>query len=211
LINDVCCKLGTPWVFGGCLGAEGQSMTIVPGVTACFACLMPEGPPAAGAMPTCDSGGILGTVIQAISSIQVAETIKILSGNRDEVSQNLTVVDLWNLKFRTVNLAKLPMKKTCRVCVEGQFDWLNGQRATVAHVMCGRNSVQLASMTKQAVDLVRLEAQLQSCGEVLRNNYLLRFQKDNFSITIFPDGRAIVTGTEDPVQAKALLTQYIGA
>ena len=44
LINDAAVKLGLPWVYGGCVGAEGQTMTILPGETACLRCLMPECP-----------------------------------------------------------------------------------------------------------------------------------------------------------------------
>src|SRR6266478_7545560 len=33
LINDVAIKLNKPWVYGGAIGAEGMTMTIIPGVT----------------------------------------------------------------------------------------------------------------------------------------------------------------------------------
>ncbi|MCH8923370.1 MAG: ThiF family adenylyltransferase, partial [Planctomycetes bacterium] len=36
LINDVAVKHGLPWVYGGCIGSEGQTMTIIPGETACL-------------------------------------------------------------------------------------------------------------------------------------------------------------------------------
>ena len=42
--NDAAVKRGLPWVYGGCVGAEGQTMTILPGETACLRCLMPECP-----------------------------------------------------------------------------------------------------------------------------------------------------------------------
>ena len=45
LINDVSVKYSVPWVYGGCLGADGQTMTIIPGETACLNCLMLDGPP----------------------------------------------------------------------------------------------------------------------------------------------------------------------
>ncbi len=59
LINDAAVKFGLPWVYGGCVGAEGQSMTILPGETACLRCLMPECPQP-GSTATCESAGILG-------------------------------------------------------------------------------------------------------------------------------------------------------
>ena len=81
LINDAAVKLGLPWVYGGCVGAEGQTMTILPGETACLRCLMPECP-APGSTPTCDTAGILGPIVGVIASIEAVEAIKILSGNR---------------------------------------------------------------------------------------------------------------------------------
>ena len=59
LINDAAVKLGIPWVYGGCLGADGQTMTILPGVTPCLRCLLQECPPP-GSTPTCDVAGVLG-------------------------------------------------------------------------------------------------------------------------------------------------------
>src|SRR5687768_8602139 len=82
LLNDAAVKLGIPWVYGGCLGAEGQSLTIVPGKTPCLRCLIPE-PPPPGSTPTCDSAGILGTVIGVIASMEANEAIKILSGHAE--------------------------------------------------------------------------------------------------------------------------------
>jgi molybdopterin/thiamine biosynthesis adenylyltransferase len=45
LINDAAVKHNLPWVYGGCIGAEGQTMTILPGETACLRCLMQDAPP----------------------------------------------------------------------------------------------------------------------------------------------------------------------
>ncbi len=209
LVNDACCKVGKPWVYGGCLGGEGQTMTILPGRSACFACLMPEGPPRAGSLPTCDTGGVLGSIIQIIASLQVNEAMKILSGQLDSVSRSLTVVDSWNLKLRSLGLDKLA-QQGCSVCRGRQYPWLGGRGATQAHVLCGRNSVQLQVSLDSAWDLQALERQLATQGTVLRNPYLLKFSNETISFTLFPDGRVIATGTEDPGVAKAWLSQTIG-
>ena len=82
LLNDAAVKRGIPWVYGGCIGAEGQTMTILPGETPCLRCLMHDCPPP-GTTPTCDTAGILGPIVGVIASIQACEAIKILSGNRE--------------------------------------------------------------------------------------------------------------------------------
>jgi len=53
LLNDYAVKYRIPWVYGGCLGAEGQTMTILPGETACLRCLIEDCPPP-GTTPTCE-------------------------------------------------------------------------------------------------------------------------------------------------------------
>ncbi len=209
LLNEACLEEGKPWVYGGCLGADGQSMTIIPGETACFACLMPEGAPMAGTMPTCDTGGVLGTIIQMIASIQVTEAMKILGGHADQASRQLTVVDSWNLRFRTLRLEKLA-GTGCPVCREGRRVWLTGERTTQANILCGRNSVQLRIPLTAPWDLEQLERQLQAHGQVLRNAFLVKLVNPEFALTLFPDGRVITTGTEDPAVAKTWLRKTIG-
>ena len=48
-------------------------------------------------------------------------------------------------------------------------------------------------------------------GRVTRNKYLLRLAVDDYLITLFPDGRAIVGGTDDIAEAKTVYARYIGA
>jgi adenylyltransferase/sulfurtransferase len=95
LINDLAVQRKIPWVYGGCLGAEGQTMTILPGETPCLRCLIQDCPPP-GTMPTCDTAGILGPIVGMIASLEAMEAIKILSGRREAISRYLTVVELWD-------------------------------------------------------------------------------------------------------------------
>ena len=144
LVNDFAVKHGKPWVYGGCIGAEGQTMTILPGETACLACLMPE-PPPPGTTPTCDTAGILGPIVGVIASIEAGEALKILSGHADAISRSLTIVDLWDNRLRHVDVSKLRETSDCRVCKHGEFHWLSGERSGGSAVLCGRNAVQLAA------------------------------------------------------------------
>ena len=106
LLNDASIRYGIPWVYGGCIGAEGQTMTIVPGDTPCLRCVLRESPPP-GTTPTCDTAGILGPIVNVIASFQACEAIKILSGQRQAVSRTLNVFDLWENRLRQINLDSL--------------------------------------------------------------------------------------------------------
>ena len=52
---------------------------------------------------------------------------------------------------------------------------------------------------------------LQEVGKVVVNPHLLRFYIEQFILTVFPDGRAIVSGTEDIAVARKVYAQYLGS
>ena len=210
LINDACVKKRIPWVYGGCLGAEGQTMTILPGTTACLNCLMLDGPPPPGTTATCDSAGVLGSIINVIASIQSLEAIKLLSGNREAVSKSLQVFDLWGNRSSQINVGNLRSQVDCPTCKRGEFQWLSGDAGSHSAILCGRNAVQLSIPERPALDLPKLATRLEPLGAVSVNAFLLRFQIDDFTITVFPDSRAIINGTEDLAIAKRLYSQYVG-
>jgi adenylyltransferase/sulfurtransferase len=210
LVNDYAVKHGKPWVYGGAIGAEGQSMTIVPGQTACLACLVPEAPPP-GTTPTCDTAGVLGSIVTAIAAIEAAEALKILSGHVEAVSRQLAVIELWDNRLRQVDLTRLRDESDCRVCRHGEFEWLSGRRGDASAVLCGRNAVQLSAPPGTMLSLDQLAHRLEGVGRVVRNPFLLRLSVDSYQITAFPDGRTIVSGTDDVSVARTLQAKYIGS
>ncbi|HEX3999442.1 MAG TPA: ThiF family adenylyltransferase [Pirellulales bacterium] len=212
LLNEAALRCKIPWIYGGAIGAIGQAMTILPDRPPCLRCVIPESPPP-GSMPTCDTAGILASAIHAVSAIQACEAIKILSGNLAAVSRGLTVVDLWENRFRQVGLARLA-EQGCATCRDGDFPWLSGRRGSQTAVLCGRNAVQLASPSTDdsstAASLDDLERKLRTVGQVTRNAFLLRFAIDGYTITLFADGRAIIAGTEDIATARNVYAKYVG-
>ncbi|HTM54634.1 MAG TPA: ThiF family adenylyltransferase [Pirellulales bacterium] len=208
LLNDVALSRGIPWVYGGCLGAEGQTMTILPGETACLRCLMHDTPPP-GSMPTCDTAGILAPIINIIASLEANEAIKILSGHGEATSRELTIIDIWDNRIRQMNLDALRAEGDCPAC-RGEYNWLNGDRASHTAVLCGRNAVQLNPPSGMTVSLAALAEKLSSVGRVTRNPYLIRATIDPYVLTVFPDGRAIVGGTDDIPTARTVYAKYVG-
>ncbi len=209
LLNDAAVHYNIPWVYGGCLGDDGQTMTIIPGETPCLHCLMLDGPPPPGTTPTCDSAGILAPIINVIASIQANEAIKILSGNRDAISRELQFFELWNNRTRQLKLQSLA-DVDCPTCKRREFPWLEGRLGSHTAVLCGRNAVQLTFPDQQQLSLDTLAEKLAAVGEVNQNRFLLRLKVDGYVITVFPDGRAIIGGTEDIAEAKTVYAKFLG-
>jgi len=208
LLNDAAVKLGVPWIYGGCLGAEGQTLTILPGETPCLRCLMPD-PPPPGTTPTCDSAGILATIISVIASLEANEALKILSGHLEAISRTWTVLDLWDNTLRQIKLDQA-RSADCPCCGRREFPWLSGERGSHTAVLCGRNSVQLSFPGREAVSLDQLADKLTHVGQVTRNKYLVRATIGDYQLTIFPDGRAVIGGTEDIAEARSVYSKYVG-
>lgn len=210
LLNDASHAFEIPWVYGGCIGAEGQQMTVIPGETACLRCLMTDVPPP-GTTPTCDTAGVLGPIVNVIASTQAMEALKILSGNVDATSRTLNVYDLWDSRLRQVKIDSLREKSDCATCKRAEYPWLSGEKGSHSSVLCGRNAVQLNFPERKDVELTLLAEKLAPLGTVRANPFLLRVDLSPYTLTVFQDGRAIVGGTEDISEAKTVYAKYIGS
>jgi len=210
LLNDAAVSLGIPWIYAASVGSYGVTMTIRPGETACLACLLESAGShsALGPEDTCDTVGVLNAAAGVIASIEAAEATKSLAGRPEALNQKLVSCDVWSGRFQSIRVARNP---DCRACVRREFVHLEG-RARPHVSMCGRDSVQIHER-RRALDLAELGRRVSgaSASEVRNNQFLLRFRVAPYEMTVFPDGRAIIKGTQDPAIARSLYARYIGS
>ncbi len=214
LINDVAVKHGKPWVYGGAVGSQGMTMTILPGETPCLRCVF-EAAPSPGDVGTCETAGVLAPTVNIVASYQATEALKILSGNLAVVSRELLELDVWENTTRRRKVAPLKGRKgECVCCAKRQFEWLDGAHGTQTTTLCGRNAVQVSHRAANKLDFDQLAATLRASGAVTFNKFLLKFQVeekgDPFEFTVFPDGRAIIKGTSETDRARTLYAKYVG-
>jgi adenylyltransferase/sulfurtransferase len=210
LINDAAVSLGKPWIFGGVIGAEGQTMTILPGETPCLRCVIADSPPP-GASPTCETAGVLGPAVAVIASFQAVEALKLLAGRREALNPDLILIDLWDWTFRSLRVADLREQADCPCCRHRRFDWLDGRSGSHTTTLCGRDAVQVVARRPSPLDLDDLAARLAPLGTVSHNRFLLRFAAEGHELAVFPDGRAIIRGTNEIARARTLYSRYIGS
>jgi len=210
LLNDAAVKLGKPWVYGAAVGSYGVQMTIRPRETPCLRCLFPE-MPAPGTSPTCDTAGVILPVIATVASFQVAEALKLLTGRLNQLHGALMQFDLWENSFTRLKLDGLREQGECRTCRQGHYDFLNARSGQLVTTLCGRNAVQISPAARMQMDLSELAGQLRGVGEVSHNRFLLKFTVGEYELTVFPDARSIIKGTDDPAVARSLYARYIGA
>jgi molybdopterin-synthase adenylyltransferase len=203
LINDFAVDRGVPWVYGAAVGSYGIAMPVIPGQTACLRCIYPD--PPAGAQPTCETAGVLGSVTALIASWQVSEGMKILCGA--DSAGKITTVDVWSGEIRQV--AQPGPVTDCPACGRREFPYLAGERRAPAS-LCGHKAVQIHERDRP-LDLRDLAARLAPLGPVRANGLAVQFEAPPYLLTIFHDGRAIIKGTTDIGIARSLYARYIGA
>jgi molybdopterin-synthase adenylyltransferase len=207
LLNDACLKLKIPWIYSGVIAAYGVTMTILPGDTACLRCVFPERP-LPGTTPTCDTVGVLNGIVGAIAGLASTEALKHLVAS-DRLVRGMTWLDLWENTFERI---ELPRQPDCPACGQGAYDYLDAAIDEGGVALCGRNAVQVRPPrgAEGALDLAALAVRLQPIGDVASNGFLLRLRVDGHDVTVFPDGRAIIKGTDDLVAARSLYAKYVG-
>lgn len=225
LINDAAVRARKPWIYGAAVGAHGVQMTIRPTVTPCLRCIFPE-MPTPGTSPTCDTAGVILPIIATVSSYQVTEALKILTGQNEKLHGALLQFDLWENRFSRLRIDRMNSGVNCRTCDDGIYDFLHQQSGQLVTALCGRNAIQISPPPKEhtksdntfgqsdvdnhAIDLPELADQLRNVGEVSYNAYLLKFRVGEIEMTIFPDARCLIKGTEDPGVARSLYARYLG-
>ena len=205
LINDFAVSKGLPWVYSAGVASYGVTMTVLPGETACLACVFPDSP--RGAVETCDTSGILNSAVNFVASIASTEAMKLLVGARDSVRRTLLSYDVWTNEYAAISTAT--PRPGCRACDQRDFVHLAGEGRP--HItMCGRNSVQIHER-ERPIDFEEMSRRLTPHGPVRHNEFVLKFWPDPYELTLFPDGRAIIKGTTDTAIARSLYARYVGS
>jgi molybdopterin/thiamine biosynthesis adenylyltransferase len=205
LINDYAVKNNTAWIYTAAVGSYGITMNILPGETACLACIFPD--PPRGTVETCETSGILNSAVSLIASVAATEAMKLLVGARGNLRRTLLSWDVWRNDSAEVTAAH--PRAGCRACGERDFIHLEGQGRP--HItLCGRNSVQIHERHRP-VDFAEMSVRLRPHGEVRHNEFVLKFWREPYELTLFPDGRAIIKGTTDTAIARSLYARYVGS
>ena len=205
LMNDYAVKNSVAWIYAAAVGSYTVTLNILPGETACLACVFPEAP--RGALETCETAGILNSAVNLVASIASAEALKFLVGVRSQMRSTLLSWDVWTNEQAEVSATR--PRAGCWVCGGRNFVHLEGKGRP--HItLCGRNSVQIHER-QRPVDFAEMSARLQHLGTVRHNEFVLKFWREPYEMTLFPDGRAIIKGTTDTAVARSLYARYVGS
>jgi len=207
LLNDYAVKDSLPWIYAAAVGSYGVTLNVLPGKSACLACIFPDTP--RGMVETCETSGILNTAVNVVAPIAATEAMKLLIGGAaaEQLRKTLWSLDVW--KNQQTEITAAVPRPGCRACGERDFVHLAGEGRP--HItMCGRNSVQIHERARP-IDFAEMQRRLEAHGMVRHNEFVLKFWREPYEMTLFPDGRAIIKGTTDTGVARSLYARYVGS
>ena len=205
LINDFAVQQSLPWIYTAAVGSYGVTMNVIPGKTACLACIFSE--PPRGMIETCETAGVLNTAVNWVASVAATEALKLLVAAEERLRRTLLSFDLWSNQHSEITAAH--PRLGCHTCGERNFLHLAGKDHPQV-TLCGRNSVQIHERAR-TVDLTEMSQRLKQHGAVRHNDFVLKFWHEPYELTLFPDGRAIIKGTTDTALARSLYARYVGS
>ena len=206
LINDFCVETQLPWIYSGVVGSSGLVLPVLPGKSACLRCIFPD-PPPPGTLETCDSAGVLLPAVAAVGSVSAGFALRILSARDLPAFQpSLISIDTWHGDLRSLAADR---RSDCPACAKRQFPFLHEPSGRRPISLCGRNTVQIPG-GKQRPDFNALHKRLAHTASDWSNlGPMLRFCVEEFRITLFADGRALIEGTDDIDRARSLYDRLL--
>ncbi|UTR14304.1 ThiF family adenylyltransferase [Salipaludibacillus sp. LMS25] len=208
IINDTAIKYNIPWIYGACVGSYGLSFTFIPDVTPCLNCIL-DSLKLGGA--TCDTHGIINSVVHMVTAYQTTEALKLLVGDHSAYRSTLASFDLWKNEHSYLQVDNLK-KESCASCGKKRvYPYLNYHSQTKVAVLCGRNTVQIrptVTVERNFNDSERILVMWG--GNVSKNRHLLFCSLGKFRLVLFKDGRVLIHGTSSLLEAKTLYYQLLG-
>jgi len=112
-INDACWQTRVPLVSGAAIRWEGQVAVFDPRseTSPCYRCLYGEGDDEA---LNCAENGVAAPLVGIIGTCQAMETIKLITGIGESLTESVLFFDGKAMEWRKLGLTKDPQCQTCR-------------------------------------------------------------------------------------------------
>jgi adenylyltransferase/sulfurtransferase len=140
-----------------------------------------------------------------MGALAATEAIKLMVGERP--SEKLLVYDAWSEDLHAIAISR---RKDCPCCGQGRFEFLETPVRSKVQVLCGHDSVQITPPNPASLDLQKLGAALRESGDVEVHQLWLVLIAGKHRLTIFKNGRTLISGTNDEKTARALYSKYVG-
>jgi len=209
-LNRACVKMGIPYVFGAVISNVGNASTIVPGETPCVECF--QGGIADDELPTCAVAGVHPSIISIVASIQVSETVRLITGKKPNLAGTLIYCDLEDLSFEKIDIARVD---SCPVCGSDPVSEPYQLRSGSFEEICGRDGRRVFVFSPDedlGVDLEAMNAKLVALGfePIVKGRLGTSFVRGPVKGSVLSSGVTVIEGVDGPEVARGIRSELLG-
>lgn len=158
LVNRAALRLSIPYIFGAAIESFGNTATIIPGRTFCLECFMPGIKD--DDLPKCGVVGVHPAVLGIVSSLQVSEAVRWLTGREPKLLNKVMYIDLRQFAFEILDIAPRPECPVCGSRPEGEQTLLHEPTVEGSCSRDGRQNFFVSPPLPLDIDLKRLRRAL---------------------------------------------------
>jgi molybdopterin-synthase adenylyltransferase len=215
-LNDACIKHNIPFIYAGAIGTLGSVCTILPNNSACLRCIFPA--LVEDDMPTCSTEGIHPSILYLVGGIQVSEAVKIITGQKPVLVNNLLYMDLNELSFEKVQMFR---HEECPSCgSKKRIDTVKvAQQQLLIEELCGRDMGKRTytvtpSELSPPIDLMKIIENAESLGYQVKTRGSLGITAESnnsskMSVSFLTSGAATIVGAKDEEDALSIYRTFI--
>jgi adenylyltransferase/sulfurtransferase len=214
-LNDACLKLNIPLIYAGALGMLGSVTTIIPNKTACLRCLFPS--LNEEEMPACSTEGVHPSILYLVGGIQVSEAVKIITGQQPTLVNKLMYVDLNELSFEKIEMARQEECPSCGMTARTvqSLKTVTAQELIIEE-LCGRDRGKRTWTITPAepvpVNLTGISKRAETLGYQVRTRGTLGITATNssrMSVSFLSGGAATIVGAKDEKDAVEIYNTFV--
>jgi molybdopterin-synthase adenylyltransferase len=165
--------------------------------------------PDASTLGTCETAGVLASAVVTVAAFQWTQAVRLIVGEPERTAGDLLTFDVWSGDYLVVR--EIARRPDCPCCVHAQYGFLDAQGVSSATTLCGRDAIQVSPGQAVHLDLAAFARRFDGIAAPIVNAYLVKVTVDSRELTVFDDGRAIIRGTSDTTEARALYARWVGA
>jgi adenylyltransferase/sulfurtransferase len=194
VINRFCSRTRTPYVFASSVSDQAHVALFTPPKTPCLECVMPN--VVDRTEESCEALGVTPTITGLVGAITANITVRHLLHLSTKLSGKLLTIDMAGPDFLITGLAR---RTDCSSCNLSNSSTPQAQEDVT--LLCGEHTANVIPRSELDLDLQAVSMKMRPRDILAQTNSVIVFRKDTYTVSLFRNGRTLISGVAGEQQA----------
>jgi len=206
ILNKSALGTGTPYLFASAVADQAHLALLNPPKTPCLECIMPH--VTDRFEDSCETLGVSPSITGMTGAIGTEVALRFLLGRPNGSDNQLITIDMAGPELLRTKLSK---RLDCGGCTEN--DNARSQTNGVVTLLCGERTANVLPPDNLILELSKIRKKIPAEKILLSTASILVYRYQEFTVSLFRNGRFLIGGIEDEIQASKTareISEYIG-